>query len=221
MKGQGKGSAPDSRREHKVRWSGRVISVQPRIRLSRSFDQRSHSYLGYALWLRGKLGDEEAEFSVGIGPRAQAKQALQIGDLVQGASLPVANPRLEPVEYYKTSALEVIERGDRPTDPPPWHGIPPELPIYRERGHRRLAARTFETSCRSCIWGSRMPVELTIDHWNPTQKRYCFETFCYGPKSCPLYRAGPTRKVPGRKGMSWEEEDWVDEEATAHRSMDE
>jgi len=39
-----------------------------------------------------------------------------------------------------------------------------------------------------------------------------FETFCYGPKSCALYRAGPTRKVPGRKGMSWEEEDWVDEE---------
>ena len=66
-----------------------------------------------------------------------------------------------------------------------------------------------------------MPVELTIDHWNPTQKRYRFETFCYGPKSGPLYRAGPTRKVPGRKGMSWKEEDWVDEEATAHRSMDE
>ena len=43
----------------------------------------------------------------------------------------------------------------------------------------------------------------------------------YGPKSCPIYKAGPTRKVPGRKGMSWEEEDWIDEEATAHRGMDE
>ena len=36
--------------------------------------------------------------------------------------------------------------------------------------------------------------------------------YSYGPKSCSLYRAGPTRKVPGRKGMSWEEEDWVDED---------
>jgi len=27
--------------------------------------------------------------------------------------------------------------------------------------------------------------------------------------------------VPGRKGMQWEEEDWVDEEATAHRGGDE
>jgi hypothetical protein len=27
--------------------------------------------------------------------------------------------------------------------------------------------------------------------------------------------------VPGRKGMVYEEEDWVDEEATAHRGPDE
>jgi hypothetical protein len=47
------------------------------------------------------------------------------------------------------------------------------------------------------------------------------ETFCYGPKSCSFYKAGPMRKVPGRKGMVWEEEDWVDEDATAHRTMDE
>ena len=30
----------------------------------------------------------------------------------------------------------------------------------------------------------------------------------------------PTRKVPGRKGMTWEEEDWVDEDAVSHRGMD-
>jgi hypothetical protein len=47
-----------------------------------------------------------------------------------------------------------------------------------------------------------------------------FETFCYGPKSCQLYRAGATRKVPGRKGMSYTEEDWVDEDATSHRGPD-
>lgn len=32
---------------------------------------------------------------------------------------------------------------------------------------------------------------------------------------------GPTRQVAGRKGMSWEEEDWVDAEAVAHRAPDE
>jgi hypothetical protein len=66
-----------------------------------------------------------------------------------------------------------------------------------------------------------MAVEMIIDQWNPRVREHRFETFCYGPKSCPSYRAGPTRKVPGRKGMSWEEEDWVDEEATEHRGPDE
>ena len=66
-----------------------------------------------------------------------------------------------------------------------------------------------------------MPVEMIIDHWDPDRKKYRFETFCYGPKSCSLYRAGPQRKVPGRRGMVWEEGDWVDEEETAHRDPDE
>jgi len=62
---------------------------------------------------------------------------------------------------------------------------------------------------------------MIIDQWNLSQKRFRFETFCYGPKSCPVYKAGPTRKVPGRKGMSWEEEDRVDEDTTTHRGEDE
>jgi hypothetical protein len=66
-----------------------------------------------------------------------------------------------------------------------------------------------------------MAVEIIVDQWNPKQKRYRWEMFCYGPKSCPLYKAGPVRKVPGRKGMVWEEEDWVDEDATAYRTMNE
>lgn len=62
-----------------------------------------------------------------------------------------------------------------------------------------------------------MAVAMIIDQWNPSVVRRRFETFCYGPKSCPLYRAGPARKVPGRRGMSYTEEDWVDEEATLGR----
>jgi hypothetical protein len=158
-------------RAARLAWSGEVVAVQPRIRLLRSFDQRNHAYPGYALFLRGTLNGIVREFSVGLGPGAQAKHAFRAGDSA--------------------------------------------------RGHRRLDARTYEASCRACIWGCRMPVEITLDQWNPDQREYRFETFCYGPKSCPAYRAGPTRKVPGRKGMKWEEEDWVDEEAIAHRGPDE
>lgn len=66
-----------------------------------------------------------------------------------------------------------------------------------------------------------MPVEIIIDHWDPLKRKYRFETFCYGPLSCKFYKAGPTRKVEGRKGMVYEEEDWVDEEAVGHRELDE
>ena len=206
----------------KIDWQGTLISIQPRIRLTRSFDQRSHSYLGYTLRVQGVIGDDDREFTVGIGKAAQMKHQFRAGDVVSGKAEPIADDRLEAVEFYKASGLKLIQRAaDDVQLPPPWLGIPPELLVYRERGHRRLAARTYETKCLNCIWGSRMPVEMIIDQWNPSQKRYRFETFCYGPKSCSLYRAGPTRKVPGRKGMSWEEEDWIDEDATAHRGLDE
>jgi hypothetical protein len=85
----------------------------------------------------------------------------------------------------------------------------------------RLAARTYEEKCATWIWGCHMALEMTIDQWNPSNRRYQTETFRYGPRSFPLYRSGPVRKVPGRRGMSYTEEDWVDEEATSHRSYDE
>ena len=96
--------------------------------------------------------------------------------------------RTKPVEFYKVSKLKVLKRAvdiEVETTPPPWLGPPPELEIYRHRGHRRLAARTYSSKCTSCLWGCRMPVEITVDHWNPGTKRYRFETFCYGPKLWP------------------------------------
>lgn len=207
----------------KTRWEGQVLSVQPRIRLTRSFDQRSHTYQGYVLRVRGTAGEQQGELGVAIGKAAQEKQRFRAFDVVSGEAEPVVDPDLETADYYKASKLKVVDRPEPSGagDPPPWRGVPPDLPTYRERGHRRLDARTYESRCRDCIWGCRMPVEMIIDHWNPGKRRYRFETFCYGPKSCPLYRAGPVRKVPGRQGMTWTEEDWVDEDATAHRDWDE
>ena len=207
---------------NKVNWQGTLLAIQPRIRLMRSFDQRSHSYLGYALRIQGTIAGDEQEFSVGIGQAAQSKHKFQAGDILSGRAEPVSDLKMEPVEFYKASGLNIIERaGEQASSPPPWLGVPPELPVYRERGHRRLNAKTYTARGSTCIWGCRMPVEMIIDQWNPGKKKFRFETFCYGPKSCSLYRAGPTRKVPGRRGMSWEEEDWIDEDATAHRSDDE
>jgi hypothetical protein len=205
----------------KVDWEGVVLSVQPRIRLARSFDQCWHSYLGYVVRVRGTLAGEAGDFGIALGKGAQQKHRLRAGDRVAGKGEPVPDPRAETADLYKVSGLAVITReGEVRADEPPFLGVPPPLEVYRERGHRRLSARTYAAKCSTCLWGCEMAVEMIVDQWNPSVRRHRRETFCYGPKSCRLYRAGPTRKVPGRKGMSWEEEDWVDEDATAHRGPD-
>jgi hypothetical protein len=139
--------------DNKLSWQDIVIGVQPRIRLTRSFDQRYHTYSGYTLRLQGEIGDEEGEFQVGIGAAAQAKHQFQVGDRVSGRSAPVINLQMEPVDYYKTAGLKLIQRaqGDEYM-PPPWYDAPPELEVYRWRGHRRLNAQTYAAKCGGCIW---------------------------------------------------------------------
>jgi hypothetical protein len=78
----------------KINWQGTLIAIQPRIRLMRSFDQRSHSYLGYALRVQGIIGDEERTFLIGIGEAAQAKHQFRAGDVLAGRAEVVADPRM-------------------------------------------------------------------------------------------------------------------------------
>ena len=212
----------------KLSFTGKITSIQPRIRLTRSFDEATHTYLGYAVKIVGTIDNQETIssnqniFSIGIGKAAQAKYNFKVNDTISGACLPVPDPDMEPVDYYKVSKLSKISEGEPGSTSAPWELVPPELEVYRERGHRRLAARTFDVKCSSCMWGARMPVEIIVDNWNPRGRRkYRFETFCYGPLSCKLYKAGPNRKVEGRNGMVYVEEDWVDEAAVSHREMDE
>lgn len=76
----------------KVHFEGRMLSIQPRIRLLRSFDEAAHVYLGYALRVRGRIGQEAREFTVGIGKAALGKHELQAGAAVRGECVPVADP---------------------------------------------------------------------------------------------------------------------------------
>lgn len=202
----------------KILFEGVITSVQPRIRLLRSFDQASHSYLGYALLVSDTATG--TSISLGIGVGAQEKHQFRVGMTISGSCSPVLDPDMESVDYCRASKLKKLTVG--PMDPsfPPWKIVPPPLPDYRQRGPRRLSARTYDNKCTSCIWGCKMAVEIIIDQWNPSKRKYRTETFCYGPKNCKLYASGPIRKVPGRGGMVYEEEDWVDEMLTSHREED-
>ena len=93
--------------------------------MTRSFDQRSHSYLGYALRVTEEIGSQEEGFFIGIGKAAQTKHKFRVGDIISGQSLPVLDNRLEAVEFYKTSNLRVIERAKKEQHEP--------LPVQTER----------------------------------------------------------------------------------------
>ena len=97
----------------KTSFSGLVMSIQPRIRLMRSFDQRSHTYLGYVLLMRGSVGSIQRDVLVAIGATTQAKHLLRAGDRVSGDALPTSDPRSEIAELYRVSSLKVIKREAR------------------------------------------------------------------------------------------------------------
>src|SRR5258705_2050008 len=117
-------------------WQGTLLAIQPRIRLTRSFDERTHTYLGYALRLDGAVGDRRGEFLVGIGSGTQGKHCFRAGDVGQGESSPVADPRTEPGDSYKTARLQLMARGPETPPPPAWLGDPTGLPGFPEPGPR-------------------------------------------------------------------------------------
>ena len=115
---------PRNHAGEKIGWQGVLLSVQPRIRLTRSFDQRSHTYLGYALKVSGRVGSEAREFLVGIGQGAHTKHHFRAGNAVSGDAQTVPDPHFETVEFYKISNLKVgpTENEDE-APPPPWRGV--------------------------------------------------------------------------------------------------
>lgn len=49
----------------KLTFTGQIQSIQPRTRLTRSFDEVFHTYLGYAIRIGGTVGNQQAIFPIG------------------------------------------------------------------------------------------------------------------------------------------------------------
>lgn len=62
----------------KIPWSGRLVGVQPHIRLMRSFDERNHSRLGYVLRVEATVKDQPARLCRDRHPR-QGESMIAIG----------------------------------------------------------------------------------------------------------------------------------------------
>ena len=132
-------------------FKGTIISIQPRIRLTRSFDEASHTYLGYAITLDGEIDDQNTTFSIGIGRAAHAKHQFKVNDLISGECVTVPDLDTEPTEYYKVSKLKLITQSTTIMNTSePWELVPPELEVYRERGHRRQLGHMTRSVVAAC-----------------------------------------------------------------------
>ena len=84
----------------KVEWEGEVISVQPRIRLNRSFDERNHGYLGYSIQVDGTIAGVRKTFWLGIGKAAQGKHQFQFGVGAEGYCQVNEIETAQPIDGY-------------------------------------------------------------------------------------------------------------------------
>src|SRR5262249_43185722 len=127
-----------------------------------------------------------------------------------------ARPDTDVCQFYKVSALQITSSSGELPPPPPWCRAS-ALEVYRGRGHRRLDVPAYEAHCLSCIWGCQMPVDLIVESAAPAVS---VRDVLLRAEVVPVLSGGSSRRVPGRRGMTWVEENWIDEEATAHRGPD-
>ncbi|UNC92122.1 hypothetical protein [Candidatus Contubernalis alkaliaceticus] len=203
----------------KVNWTGKIISIQPRTRVWRYLtDNRTHYHLGYNLFIEGQSSDYKKQFTVAISEKQQLKGLFRIGDLLEGTAWTKKYNEKEFADYYRAGSLKLLDRVNETIEvlSPPWIMVPPTMQIYEERGARLLSKSLWKTKCFKCIWANMANVEIQWD-FDRNIKKYRFESFCYGPKSCKNYKMGRPRTVPYKNRGSALDDGYLDELCTEGR----
>lgn len=208
--------------QKKIEYRGLVISVQPRSNVWRyRLDNRTHSHIGYNIFLSGKADGVETEFVVAISEKQQEKMRFHIGDEIKGTGWTKRYPQMEYADYYRAGALRKVKEAETIVnlDEAPWVGEVPALSVYDWRGCRMLDMRCWKGKCFQCKWACMANVSIEYN-WGVSQK-FRFESFCYGPKSCRYYKMGKPRAVPYKDCGSVYDEGWLDDICTENRGWDE
>lgn len=203
-------------------WSGTIVSIQPRTAVWRyKLDNRTHSHLGYNMFLDGEVNGLEGTFSVAISEKQQQKAYFCLGDKVKGTAWTKMYAATEYADYYRAGALKVVERavGMDMGNPPPYLAPLPDMATYGRRGARMLSSSCYKGKCFRCVWAAMAAVAIEYD-WG-VQQKYRFESFCYGPKSCPYYKMGRPRAVPYKGDSPSYDDGCLDEILTEGRGRDE
>ena len=208
--------------QQKIKFRGIVRAVQVRSDVWRyRLDNRTHSHRGYNVFLEGTADGEERQFCVAVSEKQQERCRIHIGDELVGTAWTKLHPKWEYADFYRAGALKVVAHGPEPDEnaKAPWTGEVEPLATYAERQCRMLDARRYKSKCLACKWAAM--ANVTIEYDFGVSQRFRFESFCYGPKSCPLYTMGRPRAVPYKGMGSVYDEGWLDSDMTAHRDWDE
>ena len=207
----------------KINWEGIIISIQPRTRVWRYVtDNRTHYHLGFNLFIEGDSSCSREHFVVAISDKQQSKGLFRIGDKLKGTAWTKKYEEREFADYYRAGSLKLLERSHEKLEAvsPPWIMVPPSMKVYEERGARMLSKSSWKSKCFKCIWANMANVEIQWD-FDRDIKKYRFETFCYGPKSCKFYKMGRPRAVPYKNRDSALDDGYLDELCTEGRNDDE
>lgn len=204
----------------KIEWRGTIVSVQPRTTVWRyKLDNRTHYHRGYNLFLDGEANGVKARFSVAISEKQQQKLVFRIGDEAKGTAWTKMYEVSDYADYYRAGGMKIIKKAKQDeTAPPPYLMEPPDMATYERRGARMLSASSYKGKCFQCVWATMSAVEIEYD-WG-VSKKYRFESFCYGPKSCKLYKMGKPRAVPYKGEGSFYDDGWMDDLCTENRGWD-
>ncbi len=232
----------------KVMWHGTILSIQPRTRVWRYVtDNRTHYHLGYLLFIAREAVDAQGKpellpdiksddecndkeygrdagkswFSVAVSEKQLMTLLFRIGDRVQGTAWTPQYPEREFADFYRAGSMKTLEHTTLSAQPPapPWKYFPVPLRVYEERGARMLSKSLWQTKCFSCVWANMANVEIQWD-FDRDIKKYRFETFCYGPKSCKFYKMGRARSVPYKNRYAALDDGCLDDLCTEYRNED-
>ena len=210
--------------QKKIEWQGVIVSIQPRTRVWRYvIENRTHYHIGYNIFLNGSADKTVGDFVVAISEKQQQSSQFRIGDEIKGTAWTKEYPEREFADYYRAGALKYVNKvtgGVIIKPPPPWIIIPPDMQTYEDRGARMLSKSLWKTKCFKCAWATMSNVEIIWD-FDKKKSKYRYESFCYGPKSCKLYKMGSPRSVPYKGRTLCYDQGWLDELCTERRDYDE
>jgi hypothetical protein len=209
-----------SNEPEKINWCGTVIAIQPRTTVWRyRLDNRTHYHRGYNLFLDGEVDGCFKQFAVAISEKQQQKIKFRIGDKAQGSAWTKMYDFSDYADYYRAGSLKSLKKAETTENTsPPFLIDPPEMSVYEARGARMLSAASYKGKCFQCAWATMSAVEIEYN-WGIT-KKHRFESYCYGPKSCKLYKMGRPRAVPYKDCGSVYDTGWMDDLCTERRGED-